>query len=71
MRYRLAVTLLVLLATVESSAHDSCGKAACAAVKAEIREVEAKLRGGYTRAQGERHEARLRKLKARRSRLCR
>ena len=46
-------------------------EAACAEVKEEIREIEAKMRAGYTRAQGERYEARLRKLKSRRSKLCR
>ena len=45
--------------------------AACAAVKEEIREIEARMRAGYTRAQGEKYEARLRKLKAKRSKLCR
>lgn len=44
---------------------------ACAEVKEEIREIEAKMRSGYTRAQGEKYEARLRKLKSKRSKLCR
>lgn len=46
-------------------------EADCAAVKEDIREIEARMRAGYTRAQGERYEARLRKLKARRRKLCR
>jgi hypothetical protein len=44
---------------------------ACDEVKQNIREIEARMRTGYTRAQGERYEARLRKLKLKRSRLCR
>jgi hypothetical protein len=53
-----------------AAAHSSC-KAECAKVKEQIRTIEAKMRGGYTRAQGERFEARLRELKARRHKLCR
>jgi hypothetical protein len=44
---------------------------ACAEIKQEIREIEARMRAGYTRAQGEKYEARLRELKRQRSKLCR
>jgi len=48
-----------------------CDKEACQEVKADIREIQAKMRSGYTVAQGNRYEARLRKLRDKRSRLCR
>ena len=48
-----------------------CDKEACKEVKADIREINAKMRSGYTVAQGNRYEARLRKLRDKRSRLCR
>ena len=44
---------------------------ACDEVKQAIRDIEARMRAGYTRAQGERYEARLRKLKRKRRLLCR
>ena len=48
-----------------------CDKEACSKVKADIREVEAKMRSGYTVAQGNRYESRLRKLRDKRRRICR
>ena len=61
----------VLFAAPDVSSRSTDDEAACAEVKEEIREIEAKMRAGYTRAQGERYEARLRKLKSKRSKLCR
>ncbi len=67
------IVLLTTLITAVSpaSAHDRCDKADCAAVKAKIRTIEAKMRSGYSRAQGERYERQLRELRARRYRICR
>ena len=62
--------LVALLPTV-SQARNECEKLACAAVKEKIRTIESKMRAGYTRAQGEKYEARLRELKTKRHRLCR
>lgn len=62
---------IFILGAVDAGATSRCDKAACDEVKAQIREIEAKMRSGYTRAQGERYEARLRRLKDRRRRLCR
>jgi len=63
---------LLLLATQSPVlAHDKCGEAECAEVKQKIRTIEAKMRSGYTRAQGERYESRLRELRARRHKACR
>ncbi len=68
----LAIALFAVMASVDlAAARDRCADAACAAVKADIRDVERRLRAGYTRAQGERLNARLRKLRARRAKLCR
>ena len=68
-RVLLLVALLALSPT--TGAHQQCDRQACADVKQAIREIEAKMRAGYTRAQGERYQARLRKLKQKRYRLCR
>ena len=43
----------------------------CEKIKQEIREIQSKMRSGYTRAQGEKFEARLRKLRALRAKACR
>jgi len=64
------VTILALCQTPAYSYND-CAKAACAEVKARISTIESKMRSGYTRAQGERYENKLRVLKAKRSKLCR
>ena len=71
MQLRWTALLVLLTLAPQADARPGCDKLACAAVKEEIREIEARMRAGYTRAQGERYEARLRKLKARRSKLCR
>ena len=64
------LTLLVLM-PLPVLAGGNADKAACAAAKKQIREIEAKMRSGYTAAQGIRYEARLRKLKAERYKRCR
>ena len=62
---------LLLLATQPPvHAHDRCGKAECAEIKQKIRTIEAKMRSGYTRAQGERYESRLRELREKRRKAC-
>jgi len=68
---RLLIMIPLLLCTADdAAARNACDKRACDEVKQAIREVEAKMRAGYTRAQGERYEARLRKLRRRRSKVC-
>ena len=52
-------------------AGDKDERAACEKVKKQIREIEAKMRNGYTASQGIRYDERLRKLKDRRYKLCR
>ena len=71
MKYTIIPILAIALANPAAFAGSRDKEAACAEVKQEIREIEARMRAGYTRAQGEKYEARLRKLKARRHKLCR
>lgn len=70
MKPAICVLLLAIFCVPSAGAGDRCGKAACAEVKQKIRNIEARMRSGYTRAQGERYEARLRELKAKRRKLC-
>ena len=71
MKQLLATLLILALAHSAPYAKTRDEEAACAAIKEDIREIEARMRAGYTRAQGEKYEARLRKLKAKRRKLCR
>ena len=69
---KLAVLLcLAMFLPTTTHAGSECEKLACAAVKEKIRTIEAKMRAGYTRAQGQKYEARLRELRTKRHRLCR
>ncbi len=63
--------LTAVLVSMPAAAHDYCPKAECEKVKQQIRTVEARMRQGYTRAQGERLSRRLRELRAQRSQRCR
>lgn len=71
MHTRLMTALALLALAPQGDAKPDCDALACAEVKQAIREIEARMRAGYSRAQGERFDARLRKLKRRRSKLCR
>lgn len=68
------ITLLLLAAAVlafPARAHDKAAAAECAEIKAKIRAIESRMRAGYTAAQGRKLEERLRKLKAKRFKVCR
>ena len=52
-------------------AHEYCSKAECEETKQKIRNIQSKMRQGYTRKQGEKMEDDLRKLRAIRSKECR
>jgi len=69
-RLSMALLTAALLAT-NAPAHDNCTKAKCADIEARIRAIEARMRSGYTAAQGRRYEDRLRELKKKRYELCR
>ena len=69
---RVTITVLALfIFSAQSDAKPDCDALACEEVKQAIREIEARMRAGYSRSQGERYEAKLRKLKRKRSKLCR
>lgn len=65
-----ALMLVVLLQT-PADAGNKDDKAACETVKKKIRVIEARMRDGYSAAQGIRYDARLRELKNKRYKLCR
>jgi hypothetical protein len=71
MQLILTVVLLFLLMPSGGIAHDYCTKAKCEETRQKIRRIEARMRQGYTRAQGEKMEAQLRSLRAVRSKRCR
>lgn len=66
----LATTLALLLASVAHADRASDSKA-CKAVKLQIRNVESRMRAGYTAGHGVRLETRLKKLRDKRFRVCR
>lgn len=71
MRHVVLCSLLAALLPVYANAHDRNRDLRCEEIKQEIREIHSKMRAGYTRAQGEKLEARLRKLRALRAKACR
>ncbi|HSM29704.1 MAG TPA: hypothetical protein VK854_03315 [Woeseiaceae bacterium] len=71
MGIRWLVALLLFVVAGQGHANHDRDALACDEVKQAIRDIEARMRAGYSRAQGERYEARLRKLKRKRSKLCR
>ena len=66
-----AVMLLLLTVTLPAYADKASDRKACEKVKQQIRELEAKMRNGYSAAQGIRYDERMRELKDKRYRLCR
>jgi len=67
----IAVAVAIMCSGPPVLAASKCDKEACSKVKADIREVQAKMRSGYTVSQGNRYESRLRKLRDKRRRICR
>ena len=63
--------LIMALCLDVADAGKRTDEAACAEVKEKIRNIESRMRSGYTRAQGERYEEKLRELRAKRYKLCR
>ena len=67
-----------ILILILASGHDAgiqhthkARQAACLKVRKQLRNVESRMRAGYTRAKGERLEERRRRLRKERFRLCR
>jgi hypothetical protein len=65
------ILLSITLWQTAAEAGNNRDEAACAEVKEKIRNIESRMRAGYTRAQGERYEEKLRELRAKRYKLCR
>jgi hypothetical protein len=63
--------LLLVWVALQATADTSDDEAACNKVKQQIRSIQAKMRNGYSAAQGIRYEERLRELKEKRYQLCR
>jgi hypothetical protein len=73
MRFRtgIAAVTAALLLCSPLAADDKNSKAECDKTKQKIRNIQSKMRSGYTRAQGEKLEVELRKLRAKRKKNCR
>jgi hypothetical protein len=71
MKTPLYILLLVIFCVTTAAASNKQDEAACAEVKEKIRNIQSKMRSGYTRAQGEKYEQRLRELRVKRYKLCR
>ena len=65
------MVLALALSPVAGFAHNYCAKAKCEETKQKIEKIRAKMRQGYTRAQGEKMQAELRSLRAIKSKRCR
>jgi hypothetical protein len=67
-------TLLILLSMSFMRASDAAAMDRafeCEKIKQKIEKIRSRMRAGYTRAQGERMEEELRRLRALRSKACR
>ena len=65
----LLVSIVLLLAGSASGGNDR--EAECKKIKQKISRIHSKMRSGYTRAEGEKLEAELRRLRALRRKACR
>ena len=69
---RMLIIILLTTSAAAFAADDARDHALrCEEVRQKIRIVQAKMRAGYTRAQGEKLERELRRLRALRSKACR
>ncbi len=69
---RLALWIILTLALAPGApAHEKCSKADCEKIRQKIKQIQSKMRQGYTASQGEKLEADLRKDRALRARQCR
>ena len=69
MRWIIGVALVALPLATMADARDR--EIECEKIKQDIRMIQSKMRAGYTRAEGEKLRAKLRKLRALRSKVCR
>jgi F0F1-type ATP synthase epsilon subunit len=62
---------ICILAAHAVDAEDVAQQSECDKIKQKIRHIQSRMRAGYTRAQGEKLEAELRRLRALRQKACR
>lgn len=62
---------MILAAPAAAGPDRKAAKQACIEVKQKIRDLQSRMRAGYTAAQGIRLDERMRKLKDKRRRVCR
>ncbi|MDA0993998.1 MAG: hypothetical protein O3A13_10265 [Proteobacteria bacterium] len=67
----LLIVIALSLLLTNSQAHEVANEAECREAKEKIRHLQSRMRSGYSRAQGERLESKLRKLQAKRKATCR
>ena len=67
----IALAILIPMWTTASPAADKNRELRCEEIRQRIETLYAKMRSGYSRAQGEKMEAELRKLRALRRKACR
>jgi hypothetical protein len=65
------LALMVLVTAPAALADRKLREAECAEVKEKIRNIESRMRSGYTLEEGERYNEKLRELRAKRAKLCR
>ena len=65
----LLISIVLLLASADSRGSDR--ELECEKIKQKISQIQSKMRSGYTRAEGEKLEAELRRLRALRRKACR
>lgn len=66
-----ALPILTLILTTTVPAEDKAQELRCEEIRQRIDYLYARMRAGYTRAQGEKMESELRKLRALRRKACR
>ncbi|MDH4071821.1 MAG: hypothetical protein OEV41_01805 [Gammaproteobacteria bacterium] len=69
---RVLLLVLIILSSVALAADDRRDRALhCEEIKQKVRFIHSRMRAGYTRAEGERMEEELRRLRALRAKACR
>lgn len=68
---RFLLIACALLAFAPADAHNCNNSDRCKTIKEQIRNIESKMRHGYSAAQGIRLDERLRKLREKRRKACR
>lgn len=68
---RLAIFIVfIICSSIITLAADKQEQTECAKIERQIRDIQAKMRRGYSARQGEKLNATLRELRARRAKVC-